>query len=277
MAWWSRSVVAGLAGLATVVACGGKSGHERDGSAEFGGAAGSARGGVGGVDEGVPRGCSYNGVQYAPGQTFGACNACTCDADAGVYCLQPACASGGGVGGTASVAGAAGRTSGAGGTAGTIVGGSSGTGGTAPLGGAGSAGSSGRAGAGASCDYVDVDSFCVVGSPSGDGQDLVEGMPLIVSRRPQGCHSSSCTRVGESDCNVIGSDGKYWVSGSVCLLEQGGACTADCGGGNSQCDLGPLKAGEYTIGLGGIASPSVTFKVPSHVKHADLCASTSAP
>jgi hypothetical protein len=128
-------------------------------------------------------------------------------------------------------------------------------------------------------DYVLVDYFCVVGNPSGDGQDLVVGMPLVISRHPSGCHPSSCTVIDDASCDIIGSDHQYWVSGFVGLTTQGEACSGDCSSAAfAQCDLGLLTAGEYSVGLGGVAAPTLRFTVPSHVTNAaDLCVSTGMP
>jgi hypothetical protein len=128
------------------------------------------------------------------------------------------------------------------------------------------------------CNYAPIGAFCVVGTPSGDGEDLVEGMPLTVSMRPAGCYWSSCTELVSSDCNYIGSDGVYGVSGFVCLARVGDICTDDCGGGgNPICEPGiTLSAGDYTVGIGG-TSLAVKFQVPSHVSGGALCASLSAP
>jgi hypothetical protein len=227
-------------------------------------------GGFAGASDAEPSGCIYNGVRYPTGHTFGACHECACAEDSAIVCnpivcLSDAGSTGNGAGG-ATAAGAAN-----GGTLGTSAGSSGVAGAPAPPAGAGGADSP-------TCDYVKVGTFCIVGTPSGDGQDFMPGMPLVISRQLGGCHSSSCTAVSDASCNAIGSDGKYWVSGNVCVLTQGDACTEDCSGGALPlCDLGPLQAGQYAIGLGGVAAPTLTFKVPSHVKNADLCVSTGAP
>jgi len=116
----------------------------------------------------------------------------------------------------------------------------------------------------------------VLGTQTADGQDLVVGAPLVVSLRPAGCYSSSCTRLVSSSCNYLGSDYKYWISGFICLAREGEICTDDCGGAQPvKCTPGvTLQAGEYTVGLGGSAL-SVSFKVPSHVPDGALCLSTT--
>jgi hypothetical protein len=306
-----------------LAACGGKSANEPSGEPARGGS--SSAGGTPGSGGSKPSGCSYNGVHYEPGESFGECDQCICDGDSGIVCKTIGCVSGtGGVVNSTGGAGASGgspvcefegqqfpegsswpvecntcyckasmvvcteracpsATGGAGGAK-PGAGGAAGAGAKPSMGGASaggvsaggaSVGGAGAGGAGAQCTYAPIGSFCVIGTPAGDGQDLTVGMPLTVSMRPAGCYSSSCTKLVSSDCNYIGSDGMYWVSGFVCLKTEGGACTADCGGGgNPVCKPGvTLAAGDYTVGIGG-TSLAVKFTVPSHVAENELCAST---
>lgn len=302
--WYRHALVVwlGLAMPLAFAACAGKSSNESGGEGGHGGSSGTA--GTPSSGGSKAGGCSYNGVHYERGQTFGECNECACDDQAGVACKLIGCVPGTG--------GISGSTGGASGTSPgceferkhfdegaswpvdcntcyckessvvcTEKACSSGTGGSgASSGGAGrggfaGAGEAGAGGASSSCSYAPIGSFCVVGNPSGGGQGLLEGMPLTVSMRPAGCYSSSCTQLVSADCNYIGSNGIYWVSGFVCLATEGNACTDDCGGGgNPVCQPGvTLTAGDYTVGIGG-TSLTVKFSVPSHVAANALCAST---
>jgi hypothetical protein len=223
--------------------------------------------GVGGEGGAVqPATCTYNGVIYEKGERFGRCGECSC-LDGGITCAAIDCAPATG-----------GSFAGEGGNAGTgfAVGGSSASGAAGTAGarpGSGAAGA-GFAGAGSACQLATIGSLCVLGTPTSTGQDLSAGMPLMVSLQPAGCYSSSCTQLVSSSCNYLGSDGKYWISGFICLATSGGACTDDCGGAHAvSCEPGvTLEAGEYTVGLGG-SSKSVSFKVPSHVPEGALCVS----
>ncbi|HWA72864.1 MAG TPA: hypothetical protein VG937_11035 [Polyangiaceae bacterium] len=265
------------------------------GSNDAQGGSSSAQGGTS-AGGSAPGGCNYNGVHYEPGQVFGACNECVCDGSSGVICKPVGC-----VPGTGGAPNSTGGVTSSGGSPGCEFEGKqfpegsswpvdcntcyckgamavctkkacgSSTGGAAGTG--GSAGAS-TGGTDAQCKNAPIGSFCVLGTPSGDGQDLTAGTPLTVSMRPAGCYSSSCTKLVSSDCNYIGSDGTYWVSGFVCLKTEGGACTDDCGGGgNPVCKPGvTLSEGAYTIGIGG-TTLAVKFIVPSHVPNGQLCAS----
>jgi hypothetical protein len=117
----------------------------------------------------------------------------------------------------------------------------------------------------------------VIGNPISSGDQLEVGMPLRLSLQPAGCHSSSCTKVDSSWCNYIGSAGAYWISGTLCLRQEGDACTDDCGGGSVQCEAGVmLEAGVNTVSLAG-TDLKVTFTVPSVATADQLCTSIVEP
>ena len=109
------------------------------------------------------RDCTYNGVRYEPGQTFGDCNECECDGESGIACNPIVCDPGAG-GVSSSAGGGTGASANSPGTAGVAgVGGASGAGATA------AAGAGGRAN---QCTYAEVGSLCVLsaslpGRPAG--------------------------------------------------------------------------------------------------------------
>jgi len=273
----SLALCLGCQTAATLVACGGKSISESpDGAPSKGGAsassgsASSPQNGSAAAGARQSDGCSYDGVQYSPGQTFGECDHCKCAGDLGVVCSHRVCSAG--AGGTANAAG--GSSSGA---AGTAIGASSGMGGAAPGGAGGSAGGASGGRGSSQYDYVPLDYFCLAGPK--EGGEISVGMRLVIYRHPGGCHPSSCTTIGDADCHSVGSDHQFWVSGLVGLATQGEACTGDCSiAAVAVCDLGYLTAGEYSVSLSGVAAPSLRFTVPSHVTNAaDLCVSIAAP
>jgi hypothetical protein len=262
----SRGKSAALGALILVVfaACGGQSkGGRGIGGSDGGGVAGSAGGAQ-------PGSCLYNGVRYESGESFGACEQCSC-VDGGISCDPIDC--------TPAAGGSGGARSGGAGTGGASTGGA-GTGG-ASTGGTGGA-STGDGGANSSvagataCELATIGSLCVLGSPTPEGQELIVGAPLVISLQPAGCYSSSCTKLVSSSCSYLGSGLSFWISGFVCLGKEGEACTSDCNGARAvSCTPGvTLEAGEYTVGLGG-TSESVSFKVPSRVPDRALCVSTS--
>ncbi|GEM_PF-4549293 len=125
----------------------------------------------------------------------------------------------------------------------------------------------------ATCDKgaaATLSKVCV--RPVGGGKELKAGAAAEVVVYPKGCMSSSCTKKHKTVCEVKGKDGKLTVTGLICLENTGGGgpCTADCnGGGFATCQTTTLKAGSYTVTLGG---ETVSFKVPSTLGNFGLCA-----
>jgi len=191
-------------------------------------------------------GCDYNGVHYGSGESWSAqCNRCFCDREE-VACTTRDCSpASGGMGGVA---------------------------------GSGTAGISGAGGEQPSPEQcaLDVGSICIEGTPTDGGHQLDVGTPMIFTLRPDGCFSSSCTKLASFDCNYIGSEYDFSVTGFFCLTSEGDACTDDCGGApEAICDLGKtLTAGEYTIdlsGRAGVALSPLRFTVPGVVLERDRC------
>jgi hypothetical protein len=191
-------------------------------------------------------GCDYDGVHYESGADWPVdCNRCFCE-EGEVACTTRICSpASGGMGGVA---------------------------------GSGTAGSTGAGGAQPTPEdcALDVGSLCIEGTPTDGGDQLEVGMPLVLTLRPEGCFSSSCTQLVSFDCNTIGSEHDFYVTGFFCVTSEGDACTDDCGGApEATCDLGTtLTEGEYTIGLSGRAGAmlsSLRFTVPGVVLERDRC------
>jgi hypothetical protein len=225
------------------------------GTSSSGGAAGSVAAGTGGTGIITPiLHCDFGGARYEDGETWqNDCNTCWCKQGT-VGCTMVACLPG------------SGGASGSGGTAG------------AGSGGTGTSGMAGEGGAG-SCEFADIGSFCVVGTPDEVGiVRLKAGMQLGLELRPAGCYSSSCTELVSSSCNYIGMNGEYSITPFVCLATEGDACTDDCGGGGTPLCYPNLvlQDGTYAINLSG-TSLWVKFQVPSAiVNEADLCSPTAS-
>src|SRR6185295_6066593 len=97
---------------------------------------------------------------------------------------------------------------------------------------------------------------------------------MVLSMRPAGCFSSSCTKLVESSCNYLGSDGEFYITGFFCVTSEGDACTDDCAGApESTCEPGlTLTAGDYTLspsGSAGAMLSKVKFTVPGVVAERD--------
>jgi hypothetical protein len=109
------------------------------------------------------------------------------------------------------------------------------------------------------------------------GEELRVGDALKLTMRAEGCYSSSCTRLISADCNAIGSGGKFYISGFMCLGTDGDACTDDCGGAPIvPCDLGmTLEAGEYSLSIAPNIEPQLRFHVPSRLPGGSSCISPS--
>jgi len=236
-----------------------------------GGTAAGRRAGTAGEPSGAPQACLDGDIRRPDGAAWKVdCNSCRC-IDGEVLCtvLECAPATGGSPGGAGKSA------AGAGGSSGVAHGGGQ-SGADAGVGGVvvGAAGAGGKPDEPPQCSYAEIGAFCVRGTPQTDNRvTLSAGMPLTVSLQPAGCYSSSCTKLVSSDCNTIGSEFFYQVSGFICLATEGEVCTDDCGGAPAvSCEAGvTLEEGVYTVGVGG-TSLSVTFTVPSVVDAAELCA-----
>jgi hypothetical protein len=254
---WLRHTLLILAGsLFAFAGCAGRSARDdADGAGAQGGTqtGGSGTGGSGGAVGAAPStggvagtapdpdDCLVDGQLVPNGKRWpGDCGECWCDSSK-VVCTTPVC------------------TGGAGGGAGT--GGAS----------AGSGAFGGEAGEPGCSSYAEIGSFCVLGNPINSGDQLVEGMPLRISLQPSGCHSSSCTTVVSSVCSYLASGGDIMVSPFLCLREEGDACTDDCGGGRSACNVGlALTAGTNRVSIAG-TTLEVTFDVPSVAEPGALC------
>lgn len=221
----------------------GAAGQSRGGGAGVGAAASAGTAGSG-VTPGP--GCDYDGVHYDDGANWTVdCNRCFCEGNE-VACTTRDCSP---------------STGGMGGAAGSGISGSAGAGGTEPT--------------PENC-ALDVGSLCIEGTPVDGGHQLDVGMATVFKLRPAGCFSSSCTQLASFDCNIIGSERAYYVSGFFCVTSEGDACTDDCGGApEGTCEVGePLVAGEYTIGLSGSAGAALSelhFTVPGVVLERDRC------
>jgi len=262
---WLYSGMLGIAGF-VVAACGGNSTSDPGPQAGSGGNAGSGAGGAsglgggevggGGPVSGGASGCNFNGMHYESGTQWPlGCNTCFCEGNQ-VNCTLQFCppasgGSGGAVGGAATVAG----------------------GGTGAAGAGGKSGQAGSGGEPNQCRPNTGGQLCVVAADG--GEDLVVGAPLMLTQRVSGCYSSSCTKLVSSGCSAIGMDGKYAVSNLTCLSteDDGGGCTADCGGAPTvPCDLGmTLTEGDYALSMAPYPKPDIRFHVPGHLPGGSLC------
>jgi len=186
-------------------------------------------------------------------------------------------AQGGTGGGGAGVAGMArgGSVGLAGMTAGGRAGSSGGRGGGASAGTGGDGGGGGEPSVEPTCD-LEVGSLCIVGTPTTGGHELDVGMPMVLSMRPAGCFSSSCTKLVESSCNYLSGGSEIFISGFFCVTSEGDACTGDCGGApEATCEPGlTLTAGEYTVSVSGAAGATLSklkFTVPGVVAESERC------
>lgn len=218
------------------------------------GTGGASNGGAGGAP--AP-GCDFDDVHYDDGESFkDDCNTCTCSFDQ-VLCTLLECAPA-----TGGSGGATGQDGGNGGEPGQP-------------GGRGGSGAGGQSQAGKDCQ-LETGEICVVGTPTSAGHELVAGMPLTFELRPDGCFSSSCTRLVESSCSFLGSEQNFMISGFACITREGDACTDDCGGApRYTCDAETtLKAGDYTIAASGVAGTYLSkleFRVPSTLTDEQRC------
>jgi hypothetical protein len=128
--------------------------------------------------------------------------------------------------------------------------------------------------AGGECTSAPPGSVCIRGIPINSGERLEPGMPLALTARPSGCYSSSCTEAEVAVCRIESeSDGKnHAASAEFCLADtsQGGACTADCGGGGfAECESEVLLTeGKHTLTVGG---RSLSFEVPGVLTANENC------
>lgn len=150
------------------------------------------------------------------------------------------------------------------------------TGGMNSGGAAGSGGSAGQGGAGGGngvCSNAPIGRFCVRGEvDAATNQEVLSAdAPVQFQVFPQGCFSSSCTKIHEASCTAMeATDNVVQVNGTFCLEDIAApACTADCnGGGFANCALSTLSAGTYTATLGAL---QITFDVPSNLPLGGVC------
>jgi len=124
----------------------------------------------------------------------------------------------------------------------------------------------------ANCKPAEPARLCVRGTPGSQGETLAVGDEVKVTVQPKGCWSSSCTKAVSSWCSIKASPGDLSVAADFCLADtsNGGACTADCGGGGfASCGLGPWTAGTAVVHLGAL---KVTVQVPSVLPFGGACA-----
>ena len=84
------------------------------------------------------------------------------------------------------------------------------------------------------CKPETICSLCVRGFPIDTGEELSEGVPLMLELRPFGCFSSSCTKTISSACSIEQTGSAYYASAAICLdttVDPNTGCTADCGRG----------------------------------------------
>jgi hypothetical protein len=90
---------------------------------------------------------------------------------------------------------------------------------------------------------------------------------------PEGCFSSSCTKIHEASCMVMpAAPGGFELTGTFCLenLEGQQGCTPDCsGGGFATCEVSGVAAGTYTASINGLM---LSFEVPSSLPLGGMCA-----
>jgi len=126
------------------------------------------------------------------------------------------------------------------------------------------------------CRDTPIAGLCVRGQTGGGtGEPLVAGGTVRFQVSPQGCFSSSCTKIVEASCAVQKNEGNViTLGGKFCLgSTRAPACTPDCsGGGFGECDAAGIAAGRYTAKLGTL---EVAFEVPSTLPFGGACAGTS--
>ena len=121
------------------------------------------------------------------------------------------------------------------------------------------------------CTPVSMGTLCIVGNPIDSGDVLTAGAPLVLTLRPDGCFSSSCTKVITSSCNVKPDGNDFYVAADLCLAQNTDpnvGCTDDCGGGGQlMCKSDyVLTEGTHTVHyVGGNVALDLTFAVPSIV------------
>jgi hypothetical protein len=98
--------------------------------------------------------------------------------------------------------------------------------------------------------FVDEGPLCFTKSASGG---------VLVKSYFGSCYSSSCSRAEGLECHVEIEDGRILVSSRGAVTTHGGTCTADCHTYSTDCDVGALEPGEYTVKYG---ARSATLKIP---------------
>lgn len=74
-----------------------------------------------------------------------------------------------------------------------------------------------------------MQSFCV------EPVEGPDGLQLEVSVQIDGCLSSSCDSVVESECTITEVDGALQIEASAVIESKGNTCTADCGSVEVMC------------------------------------------
>lgn len=123
------------------------------------------------------------------------------------------------------------------------------------------------------CNATPVGRVCIRGIPISSGDRLEAGMKLELQARPSGCFSSSCTEADIAVCSVQSNGTNHEASAEFCLRnvgQDGGACTADCGGGGfATCSSeAVLTEGTHTLEFGG---KTLEFQVPSVLQPDEGC------
>lgn len=135
-------------------------------------------------------------------------------------------------------------------------------------------GADGGSDAGA-CAPTPAGRLCVRGTPDPQTgmESIAANAPIQFQVFPQGCFSSSCTKIHEASCSVmLDAAGNFAVDSNFCLENiMAPACTDDCnGGGFGNCTSGNtgVGPGNYTAVLGNL---QLTFTVPSVVPAGGSC------
>jgi hypothetical protein len=129
------------------------------------------------------------------------------------------------------------------------------------------------------CSPATMGTLCIVGNPIDSGDVLMAGAPLVLALRPEGCFSSSCTKVVTSSCDVKPDGNDFYVGANLCLAQVSDptvGCTDDCGGGGQLlCNSAyVLTEGTHTVHyVSGEVPLDLTFTVPSIVIGDTQCAS----
>jgi hypothetical protein len=122
-----------------------------------------------------------------------------------------------------------------------------------------------------SCTDTAPGQLCLKPDGGGSGATLKVGQKLAIQVQPKGCFSSSCTQTQVATCSLEAKGDDFAAKAEFCLGSvQGGACTADCGGGHgAECQSEvTLTEGAHTVTLGDM---SLTFTVPGTIPEDAIC------